>query len=261
MKHNKLKTIIIVLAGLMIAEGLVIICLLLPRPKKPLITPKPVAQGRIAIVIDDWGYHQDTINIISQIGYPLTAAVLPGVSHSAEVANKLHSLGVEIILHLPMEPFNGYGLEKNTLLTSMDSQKISKIIADDLARIRYSKGVSNHMGSKLTSDPKAMTVVFKELKKRKLYFLDSFVTANSVCADLAKKMQLEFARRDIFLDNIEDPAYIRQQILKLKRKARAYGRAIGIGHDRKVTLQVLKEVMPELAKEGYKFVFLSELVR
>jgi len=40
-----------------------------------------------------------------------------------------------------------------------------------------------------------------------------------------------------------------------------YGHAIGIGHDRKVTLEVLKEVMPELDREGFKFVFVSELVK
>ncbi|MCU0651708.1 MAG: divergent polysaccharide deacetylase family protein [Candidatus Omnitrophica bacterium] len=260
MKRNKLKTIIIVLAGLMIAEGIVIICLLLARPKKPVITVRPI-QGRIAIVIDDWGYHQDTLGIASQIHYPLTAAVLPGGTHSRDVAKKLHDMGLEIILHLPMEPFEEYGLEKNTILASMNEGKIVKIISDDLAKVKLCKGVSNHMGSKLTSDPKAMAVVFKELKKRKLYFLDSLVTANSVCADLAKKMQLKFARRDIFLDNTEEPEYIRLQIAKLKKKAIVYGRAIGICHDRRITLQVLKEVMPEIAREGFKFVFVSELVR
>jgi polysaccharide deacetylase 2 family uncharacterized protein YibQ len=40
-----------------------------------------------------------------------------------------------------------------------------------------------------------------------------------------------------------------------------YGQAIGIGHDRKITLEVLKEVMPSIEKEGYKFVFVSELIR
>jgi polysaccharide deacetylase 2 family uncharacterized protein YibQ len=94
-----------------------------------------------------------------------------------------------------------------------------------------------------------------------LYFLDSFVTSESVGADLAGKFSLGFARRDVFLDNTQDAQYIRSQLLKLKTKAHMYGQAIGIGHDRKETIQVLKEVMPQFEKEGYKFVVLSELVR
>jgi polysaccharide deacetylase 2 family uncharacterized protein YibQ len=39
------------------------------------------------------------------------------------------------------------------------------------------------------------------------------------------------------------------------------GWAIGIGHDRRNTLEVLKEEMPKLEKEGYKFVYVSELVK
>ena len=74
-------------------------------------------------------------------------------------------------------------------------------------------------------------------------------------------MEFTSFRRDVFLDNVEESGYIKQQINKLKSKARSRGFAIGIGHDRKVTLEVLREVMPQLSKEGYKFVFLSELER
>ncbi|MDD4894800.1 MAG: divergent polysaccharide deacetylase family protein, partial [Candidatus Omnitrophica bacterium] len=63
------------------------------------------------------------------------------------------------------------------------------------------------------------------------------------------------------LDNKEDKEYIKQQVYELKIKAKAQGFAIGIGHDRRATLEVLREVMPELAKEGYKFIFISELVK
>lgn len=91
--------------------------------------------------------------------------------------------------------------------------------------------------------------------------MDSLVSSDSVGFDLAHKMQLGFIKRDIFLDNTETPEYIKGQIYKLKIRARVYGQAVGIGHDRRVTLEVLKEVMPQLEKEGYKFVFVSELIK
>ena len=91
--------------------------------------------------------------------------------------------------------------------------------------------------------------------------MDSFVSQNTICLDLAKSMKIRYARRDVFLDNKLEPEYIRSQIEKLKKKAALYGGSIGIGHDRKVTLEVLKEIMPKIEREGYRFVFVSELVK
>lgn len=256
---RRYKIIITILVILLILEGIAIVFLLPKKPKKPLIAtlgPK----GRIAIVIDDWGYQPNTLDIVSQIKYPLTMSVLPGLSHSTAVSQKLHELGFQVMLHLPMEPNEKYRLEKNTLLTSMSNAQIAKIIEEDLKSVEYCQGVSNHMGSKFTSNTVVMASVMNELKNRRLYFLDSLVSPNTVCSKIAKKIKINFAKRDVFLDNEENPRYIRTQIYKLKNKASLYGQAIGIGHDRHVTLGVLKEVMPELAKQGYKFVFVSDLV-
>ncbi|PIQ88093.1 MAG: hypothetical protein COV73_00670 [Candidatus Omnitrophica bacterium CG11_big_fil_rev_8_21_14_0_20_43_6] len=63
------------------------------------------------------------------------------------------------------------------------------------------------------------------------------------------------------MDNQDDFEYIQGQLTKLKNLARRQGVAIGIGHDRKNTLMVLKEMLPKLEKEGYKFIFLSQAVR
>jgi polysaccharide deacetylase 2 family uncharacterized protein YibQ len=97
------------------------------------------------------------------------------------------------------------------------------------------------------------------IKKKHLFFLDSFVTGNSLAKQLAEEKKVRFAKRDVFLDNHPDPFYIRQQIEQLKKKARINGQAVGIGHDRKTTLEVLREELPGMEKEGYKFVFVSDL--
>ena len=72
---------------------------------------------------------------------------------------------------------------------------------------------------------------------------------------------MPFVKRDIFLDNQSDAAYIKQQIYKVVARARQHGSAVGIGHDRKTTLEVLRDVMPDVVKEGYRFVYLSDLVK
>lgn len=257
---ERYKKIILILSILVVIESIAIIFLWSIRPRKIIRMPA-IPKAKIAIVIDDWGYNLNNLHILRQIKYPLTASILPHLNYTRTLTAELKRLGLEIILHLPMEPHEKYRLEHNTIVTTIDGQAITSIIESDLEDVSYAKGVSNHMGSKATEDLRTMSIIFKKLNERGLYFLDSFVTPRSVCANLSNRMHLPFAKRDIFLDNRLDPQYIRRQIDKLKMKANVYGEAIGIGHDQKVTLETLKEVMPELEKEGYKFVFVSELVK
>lgn len=248
---------ILILSLVVIIQGIFII---ISRPKK--IPKVPVAiKGKIAICIDDWGYNLNNLVLLEQLNYPLTISVLPNLNYSQPIARELHRRGFQIILHLPLEPREKFRLEKNTIMTSMDEATIKNILKQDLDSLAYSCGVSNHMGSKVTEDSRTMGIIFRELKRRNLYFLDSLVSSDSICFDLAQKMHLGFAKRDIFLDNTEEREYIKGQIYKLKTRARVFGQTVGIGHDRRVTLEVLKEVMPEIEKEGYRFVFVSELVK
>lgn len=251
-----------------IIAGIIIFAVLLAffaRKPQPLI-PKPtsahpvVIKGKIAIVLDDWGYRKQNLQLLASIKSPLTLAVLPHLPYSKYIAQQYRAMGYEIILHLPMQPFEKNNLEKNTIMAGMDEQAIAKIITGALSSITTASGVSNHMGSMVTADTKTMGIVLKELKKHKLYFLDSYVSAKSVARELAGQSGVLSARRDIFLDNNQDAAYIRSQLIKLKNKARPNRAAIGIGHDRILTITVLKEMMPELEKEGYRFVFVSDAV-
>ncbi len=262
-KIKAYKIAVIVLSALVVIQAVAIILMAAkPEFKWPKPTPPaPLVKAKIAIVIDDWGYNLANMEITRQIKYPLTMSVLPELPYSRRVAEELRGMGFEIILHLPMQPREKYHLEKNTIMISMSEAAIKKILDKDLTGIPYVKGVSNHMGSAATADSRTMQIVFKELKKRQLYFFDSFVHPKSICLDLAEKMGLRFAKRDVFLDNKEEYAYIAKQMHKLKMRARVKGWAIGVGHDRSMTLAILKELMPQMEKEGYKFVFLSELVK
>ncbi|MDP1853847.1 MAG: divergent polysaccharide deacetylase family protein [Candidatus Omnitrophota bacterium] len=235
----------------------------LPKPKIKTTekTKVPVRLARIAIVLDDWGYNLNNLSILKEISYPLTVAVLPNLTYSNEVSVEAHRLNKEIILHLPMEPqaSEKVRLEQDTVMSGMSKDKIIAILNKGLINLSYASGVSNHMGSKLTQDEAAIRIIFEEIKKKKLFFLDS-MTSKSVCKTIAKTIGVNFAWRSVFIDNILDEAYIEQQIRLLVRKAKLSGSAIGIGHDRRPTLAALKRLMPEIEKaEGVKFVFVSEL--
>lgn len=217
--------------------------------------------GRIAIVLDDWGYNLNNLEAIKELKEPLTLAILPRRAYSAQIAKAAKDYNKEAILHLPLEPHqeSKYHLEPDTILANMSRRQILKILELDIKSVPYIKGVSNHMGSFATENEPLMKIIFDELKKKGLYFLDSF-TGKTVCRDLAEGMNLPYARRHVFLDNKSDAEYILAQVEVLAKIARQEGSAIGIGHDRTKTLEVLIKAIPDLKKRGFKFVRVSELV-
>lgn len=259
MRLMKNKPLIIIAVILILL--LFIVLILTPLYKKAPGKKAAAAKGRIAIVIDDWGYHLDNLAIIKGIKLPLTCAILPNLKNSSPVARELNRLGFEIILHLPMEPKEKIRLERDTITSIMDAGQIHDILDKDLASVIFAKGISNHMGSRITEDKKISAIVMAEAKKRQLYFLDSFVTAKSVCREISSKIKVRFARRDVFLDNQDDPVYIRAQLIKLKNLAKGQQTVIAIGHDRRNTLTVLNQMLPAMKKEGYEFVFVSKIAR
>ena len=244
------------------------------KPKKVILKKQP--SYKIAIVLDDWGYNLKNLGALKQIKEPLTLAILPRRAFSLAVAKAVQELNQEAILHLPLEPRQWLGLyeaqprpsgqekdgrlEPETILVGMDKQEVFRILDADIKSVPGIKGVSNHMGSRATESAALMGIIFAELKSRGLYFLDSF-TGKTVCKGLAEKMGLAYERRQVFLDNKSDEKYILSQLELLAKIAKQSGSAIGIGHDRPKTLEVLVKAIPEFKKRGFQFVFVSELVQ
>lgn len=236
----------------------------LPVPlPKPAPIPKPLPTPKIAIVLDDWGYSLKNVSYLDEIQQTLNISILPHLPYSEYIAKLSHNKRFEILLHMPMEPYKSeeFGLEKGTILTSMNESQIKGLLADAIKSVPYIRGVNNHMGSKATEDTQTMQVVLKELKRRHLFFLDSFTAHNPVSFSLAKDIRIRSARRDVFLDNEEDYEHIKNQLFSLAQVAKRQGFAVGIGHDRGQTLRALKDVLPVLEKKGFKFVRVSDLVK
>jgi polysaccharide deacetylase 2 family uncharacterized protein YibQ len=143
----------------------------------------------------------------------------------------------------------------------MKPDLVSKIVEDDLNQLPSVEGVNNHMGSKATGDRALMKIILKKLKKKGLFFIDSMTAHNSVCSALAVEMGLAFGKRDVFLDNINTREAITKQLLILAQKARRRGYAVAIGHDRHLTLQILKEELPLLEKQGFQIVSVKGLLK
>ena len=117
------------------------------------------------------------------------------------------------------------------------------------------------MGSAGTTDTEMMTIILKDLKRRGLFFLDSYTTKDSVVPKVAKKVKIPFLQRGIFLDNADEKNAILAQIRELEKVAKKTGSAIAIGHYRANTLEVLAREIPRLEREGFRIISLQKMLK
>jgi polysaccharide deacetylase 2 family uncharacterized protein YibQ len=155
------------------------------------------------------------------------------------------------MLHLPMEPLEYPSVDPGpgALLSSMSADELISQLRNNLSDVPGIKGVNNHMGSKLTAESTRLYQIFSVLKQEGLFFVDSRSSAKTVGRSSARLFRLPFAERDVFIDHIQDPDFMRKQIMELIQLARKNGEAIGIAHPSKTTLRILEEMLPALKKE------------
>ncbi len=235
-----------------------------PRPAAtPPALKSSTGSSLIAIILDDWGYNESHCENLAQIEAPVTVAVLPHLSHSIDVANCAFQQKKEVMLHFPMEPhWNQDEYPKDYIVrTTMPKAKVIELLDKALKSVPHAVGVNNHMGSKATEDRRLMSIVFESLRDRKLFFVDSYVTAESVCGELAREVKLPFVRRDVFLDKQNERRYIEKQFELLAKEAREKGYAVGIGHDRVLTLEIVKEQTKLLRQQGFRIITVQELIK
>jgi polysaccharide deacetylase 2 family uncharacterized protein YibQ len=235
----------------------------LPAPAVPptLPRPAPLARARVAIIFDDAGYSLRAAEEVMSLGRPVTISVLPDLPYSTPVAEEAARRGVEVILHLPMEPENGaLPLGPGGVRVAMSDAAIERTVTSDLATVPTAVGVNNHMGSRGTADPRVMRAVLTPIRERRLFFVDSLTSPHSVGARIARAMGIRTAVRTVFLDNDNDERYVRSQLLTLLRIAQTRGEAIAIGHVGKVTASVLRSMLPLFDEAGVQLVPVSELV-
>lgn len=217
--------------------------------------------GRLAVVIDDAGLDLESQRIYEEIGVPLTLAVMPNKMYTSEAAAEWSRYGMPVILHQPMEPVSGSGMEEKTILTSMSDEAIRHMLKESLEQIPQAVGINNHQGSRATTDARVMSVVMNELSHRGIFFLDSHTNTTTAADNAAVSYGVPYARNDLFVDNSADEDEIRAMIQEGANRAKARGSYIIIGHCRPHTAAAFRDIVPQLQAQGIEFVYVSSLLR
>lgn len=228
----------------------------------PGIKARPARTPRLAIIIDDIGYADLVADQLRDLGIPLTGAVIPDAPFARSEAQRLHDYGLEEIIHLPMQPkdpANHHPRDQFVLLDSSDAE-ILALLQHARAQVPYARGLNNHMGSLLTSDPQAMRRVLELVRGQGLFFVDSKTAPSTVAYALARQMKIRTALRDVFLDDVQAYEYTGAQVRRLVEIARQNGHALAIGHPFPSTLTALRDSLPWLKQQKVAIVPVSELL-
>jgi len=215
----------------------------LPLSNVPEPEIATVAAPRLVIVIDDLGESMAVAKRLAGLPFPVSFSVLPYNTKARQVAELARQKDLELLLHLPCEP-EGYPAAANsgpgTLRVNMSPAVLEQTLVDNLARLPEVDGVNNHMGSRLTRDKKAMTVVLSHLHGRGKFFLDSLTTPQSCVREVSTSLGMRYYRRHVFLDNTAKENAILLQLRKAESLARRTGLAVAIGHPYPATLSALE---------------------
>ena len=129
-----------------------------------------------------------------------------------------------------------------------------------MAVVPNARGLNNHMGSRLTSDPQAIRRLLGMIKERGLFFVDSKTTGETVAFATARALKIRTALRDVFLDDVQTYEHASAQLRRLVELARRNGRALAIGHPFASTLDALRDAVPWLKQQGVDIVPVSEIL-
>ncbi len=226
-----------------------------------LISPLVAAREPILIVIiDDLGYELKAGEMAAALPGKVNLAILPHTPNGPEVARLGLASGKEILLHTPMANLQRKPLGAGGLTAGMTEQQLRETLADDLASTPGVRGINNHMGSLLTTQAQAMSWVMEELALRKLYFVDSRTTSDTVAGRVAQQHGVPHLSRHVFLDNEVTGTAIHYRFKEFLATADEQGIAIAIGHPHEATLKYLRRQLPRLEKRGYRLALVSEVL-
>ncbi len=229
-----------------------------PVPRRPQATP------RVVLIVGGLGISQTTTQEALRVLPPdVTLAFAPYGSSLDRWMQKARNDGHEILLQLPMEPFdypdNDPGPQ--TLLAAGTPEANTEKLMTLLGRLTNYVGVINYMGAKFTADDRALGPVVKEIAGRGLMYVDDGSSSRSTGETVAKGVRAPFAHGDVVIDAVATDEQIRAKLAQLEQVARSRGMAIGTASALPITLRAVESWAKALEARGLALVPVSAVAK
>ncbi len=194
-------------------------------------TPANANMPRIAIVVGGLGIGSSTTaEAMAKLPAPVSFGFAPYGTDLARVAARARAEGHELLLQLPMEPFdypdNDPGPQ--TLLISLAPEQNIDRMHWMMSRFQGYVGIANYMGSRFTASDAAIAPVLREVAKRGLMYLDDGTSPRSLAGQIAGASGLPYAKANVVLDAVPTQNEIDSALARLERVARDAGVAVGV---------------------------------
>ena len=118
-----------------------------------LYTSISLAQNKLAIVIDDVGYHLKEDSAIFAMPREISVAIIPAAPHARARNQEAKSQGRDILIHMPMQPVSAVKIEDGGLHLGMSSAQVNDRVNTAKNIVNYAIGMNNHMAVRLRPIP------------------------------------------------------------------------------------------------------------
>ena len=217
---------------------------------------------RIALVIRGLGVgSSNTALALTQLSPEINFAFLPFAPDLQGDIDKSRGVGHEIMLELPMEPFDFPDSDPgpHALLAAASSEENVKRLDWALSRATGYVGVMNLLGGRFMGEEKAIEPILDAVSKRGLLFFDNGASSSSVAITAARHVKAPIATGTMTLDSIQTPAAIDAKLAELETAARQDGYAIGVASAYPVTIARIGEWATNADARGFHLVPVSAL--
>lgn len=217
---------------------------------------------RVAMLVTGLGLaDQSTRDAIDTLPDNVTLAFAPYGDGVAELASAARQGGHEIMLQVPMEPFdypqNDPGPQ--TLLTGQPARANLDRLYWLMARIGAYTGLVNYMGARFTASAIDFGPIMEEIGLRGLSYVDDGTSNRSLAPQMAEDNGVDFARADIVVDREPSRAAILDELERLEQTATRRGYAIGFASALPVSVRTIAEWANELDDRGILLVPVSAI--
>jgi uncharacterized protein len=212
---------------------------------------------RIAIIVSGLGVSDSaTADAIAKLPGAVTLGFMPYGGDVAALAGRARARGHEILLQVPMEPFDYPDDDPGpqTLLTSLTPQQNLDRLYWLMSRFQGYVGIAGAMGGRFTASEPSFAPVLRETAKRGLIFVDDGTNPRSLAGRIAGANNLPFAKADVTIDAVPTASEIDHALGRLEMAAREHSIAVGISSGLPVAIDHIAKWAKTLADHGVQLV-------
>lgn len=218
---------------------------------------------KIAILIGGLGLSQSgTADTITKLPPAVTLAFAPYGSQLQAQVNKARETGHEVMLQVPMEPFDYPSNDPGpqTLLATLEREQNLDRLYWSYSRFSGYTGVVNYLGAKFTANSAVMRPILQDIRDRGLVYVDDGSSPRSISAQLSSDLKLGYTKARMTLDVVPSPEKIDEALSVLEKEARDKGSALGVASALPITVERIARWAKDLEQRGIALVPVSAVI-